>query len=69
MKTRDYKKFWARVAEANERDEIWWNGTLWLALTEKQCKDIIALLRVHPSVIREGNNLRLPSSITIQINW
>ena len=63
MKRNEYKSFKKAVELANCYDPIWYNAQLWLDLTGDQCDDMIKLLRVHPSIIKDGNKLRLPSGL------
>lgn len=68
MKVKEFKMFMERVQEANEHDPIWWAGYLWINLTDRQGKQMIDLLKVHPSVIRTGDNsYRIPSGF--ELTW
>ena len=67
MKNSVYNSFRKAVETANSHDTVWWDGHMWLDLTDRQTKDMVALLRVHPCVMREGSNLKLPSGIAIRM--
>ena len=69
MKRNDFKAFKAQVEEANEHSPIWWAGFLWINMTDKQGAEMVELLKVHPSVIRTGNNTyRTPSGFELTYN-
>lgn len=58
-----FKSFREIVEMANERNDIWWAGYLWLDLTERQAEEMRKLLKVHPSIVKDGEKLMMPSGM------
>lgn len=70
MTNTEYKAFKAAVAKADNKNEIWWAGYYWIALTKKQCRDIIDLLETKPFMkstmtLTGKNALIMPSGLCI----
>ena len=61
-----FTAFRETVMNANQNSDVWYAGYLWLALNRRQAEEIIKLLKVHPSIIREGDRLILPSGISLK---
>ena len=66
MERKQFKAFRQTVENANQNSDVWYSGYLWLALNRRQAEEIIKLLKVHPSIVREGEKLILPSGISLK---
>lgn len=68
MNAREYKNFKAQVTEAKADDWVWWEGYLWISLTERQQRGIAEALQANETVTDLGNNkYKLPSGAQITL--
>lgn len=63
MTNGQFKSFREIVETANEHDDIWWAGYLWLDLSKRQADEMRKLLKVHPSIVKAGEKLMMPSGM------
>lgn len=65
-----FNGFKAVVETADASHDIWWQGYLWLDLTEKQMATICQILATKQEIVQcerpDGKLYRLPSGITIK---
>lgn len=65
MKVQDFKLFKERVAEADRNDIIWWCGSQFMNLTNKQAKIIISVLKQNPVCKVTECGVRIPSGLEL----
>ena len=70
MTSAEYKAFKEIVAKADAKNEVWWAGYYWIALTKKQCRDMLDLLETKPFIKRTTtltgkDALMMPSGLCI----
>lgn len=75
MKNQSYKEFKNIVISAKSDDAIWWCGTVWMDLTDKQLQDIkdVLYLKKFDGVItiekdKRGEWYMMPSGLKIKRN-
>ena len=71
MTNTEYKAFKAAVAKADAKNEIWWAGYYWIALTKKQCRDMLDLLETksfmkRTTTLNGKDALMMPSGLCIR---
>ena len=70
MTNTEFKVFKAMVAKADAKNEVWWAGYYWIALTGKQCREMLDLLEtksfIKPTTTLTGKDaLLMPSGLCI----
>ena len=70
MTNTEYKAFKGMVAKADAQDTVWWAGYYWIALTKKQCRDMLDLLETkpfmrHTTTLTGKDALMMPSGLCI----
>lgn len=70
MKRSDYRRFVECVMYADCNDWIWWQGYLWIRLTDGQLSNLCTVLRMKACVKavhdRSIEYLELPSGIRVR---
>lgn len=66
MTLQQFKNFRSYLIDADKQDDVWWAGYAFLALTEKQCKEVYKILEAKGFDKKEDGTILMPSGLGIR---